>query len=150
MTSALRSSALRLCSWLPIFCRHRILTLIFFLIGLSHIEGAGSSVFARFMGEYLNQPACSIGQHSGSQSFCPRARKIRVVVDTHQDIIRHDAPVMSWILPGHSEYGASESHRKEDVTSKVSDPYFTNLTQKGVSDEKSMLIRWLSGGGASH
>ena len=38
-----------------------------------------------------------------------------------------DALVMSQILPGRSEYGAFEGHRKEDVTSKVSDPPFVNF-----------------------
>jgi len=90
-----------LCSWLPVFYLCRILTLGFlFLAGLGHIDGAGFSVFVRFMGEYLDRPACSIGKHLGSQNFYPWARKIRAVVDTHPDIIGHDAPVMSWILPG--------------------------------------------------
>ena len=95
------TSAPRLCSWLPVFHPYRILTLGFlFLAGLGHIDGAGSSAFARFMGEYLDRPGCSIAEHSGSQDSCPRARKVRMVVDTHQDITGHDAPVMSWILPG--------------------------------------------------
>ena len=92
------------------------------------------------MGEYLNWPTCSIGKHSGSQSFYLRAWKIRAIADTHQGLIGHDAPVMSWILPGHSEYDTFEGHGKEDVTSKVSDPPFTNLTQKSDIDEKPMLI----------
>ena len=51
---------------------------------------------------------------------------------------------MSRILPGHSEHGAFEGHgkedRKEDVTSKISDPLFTNLTQRSDSVKKPMLI----------
>ena len=111
-----------------------------FLTGLGNIDGAGSSVFAGLMGEYLDWPACSIGEHSGSQSFCLRARNIRAVVDTHQGLIGHDAPVMSRIFPGHNEHGAFGGHGKEDVISKVSDPPFTNLTQRSDSDEKPMLI----------
>ena len=34
-----------------------------------------------------------------------------------------------------------EGHRKEDVTSKVSDSPFTNLTPKSDNDEKLMHIR---------
>ena len=63
-----------------------------------------------------------------------------MIVNTHQRLIRHDAPVMSRILPGHSEYGVSEGHMKEDVISRVSDPPFTNLTQRSDSDEKPMLV----------
>ena len=44
------------------------------------------------------------------------------------------------VLHGHSGYGAFEGHRKEDVTSKVSDSPFTNLTQRSDSVEKPMLI----------
>jgi len=62
------------------------------------------------------------------------------VSDTRQGLIGHDAPVMPWVLHGHSGYGAFEGHEKEDVTSKVSDPPFTNLTQRIDSDEKSMLV----------
>ena len=55
------------------FCFYRILTLgLLFLAGSGHID----SVLAGFMGEYLDQPACSIGEHSGSQSSCPRARLV--------------------------------------------------------------------------
>ena len=92
------------------------------------------------MGENLDQPACSFGYHSRSQNFCLRARKIRAVVDTHQDIIGHDAPVMSRILPDHDVHDAFEGHGKEDVTSKVSDPPFTNFTLRSDSDEKPMLV----------
>ena len=48
---------------------------------------------------------------------------------------------MSRILPEHNEYGAFEGHKKEDITSKVSDPLFTNLVQSSDSNEKTMLIR---------
>ena len=123
-------------------CLRRILILGFlFLTGLGHIDGAGFSFFAGFMGEYLDQPACSIGEHSGSQSSCLRARKIRAVAGTYQGLIGYDSPVMSRVLPDHSEYSTSEGHRKEDVTNKVLDPPFTNLTQRSDSDEKLMLIR---------
>ena len=37
-------------------------------------------------------------------------------------------------------YGVLEGHRKEDVTSKVLDPPFTNLTPGSDIDEKPMLI----------
>ena len=61
--------------------------------------------------------------------------------DTHQDIIGHDAAIMSWILPDHNEHGTFEGHGKEDVTSKVSDPPFTKLIQRSDSNKKLMLIR---------
>ena len=64
-----------------------------------------------------------------------------MVVDTYQDLIGHDAPVMSRILPDHNEHGTFEGHGKEDVTSKVLDPPFTNLAQRSDSDKKPMLIR---------
>jgi len=89
----------------------------------------------------MKQPTHSIGNHFRSQGFCPRVRKICAVLNTHQDIIGDDAPVMSRILPDHNEHGAFESHGKEDVTSKVSDPPFTNLVQRSDNNEKPMLIR---------
>ena len=76
----------------------------------------------------------------GSQSSCPWARRIRAVTGIHQGLIGHDAPVMPQVLHGHSGYGTFEGHGKEDVTSKVSDPPFTNLTQRSDSDEKPMLV----------
>ena len=88
----------------------------------------------------MERPTCLIGEHSGSQSFCLRARKIREVVDTHQDLIGHDAPVMSRILPGHNEHGAFKGHGKEDVTSKLLDPPFTNLVQRSDIDEEPCLL----------
>jgi len=55
---------------------------------------------------------------------------------------------------GHSGYGASEGHRKEDIPNKVSDPLFTNLIQRSDNNKKShahwMTFWWwsfpLSGG----
>ena len=135
------TSAPCLCSWLSIFYLCRILTLSFFFAGPGHIDGVGSSIFVGFMREYLDRPACSIGEHSKNQSFYLRARKICAVIDTHQGLIGDDAPVMSRVLPGHSEYGTFEGHGKENVTSTVSDSPFTNLTQRSGSDEKPMLIR---------
>jgi len=82
---------------------------------------------AWFIGEYLDRPACSIGEHSASQSFCPWARRIRAVAGICQDLIGHDASTMPPVLHGHNRYGGFEGHRKEDVTSKVLDPPFTNL-----------------------
>ena len=38
----------------------------------------------------------------------------------HQDVIGHDAPLRSRILPDHNEHGTFEGHGKENVTSKVS------------------------------
>ena len=85
------------------FCLCRILTFLFlFLAGSGHID----SVLAGFMGEYLDQPACSIGEHSGSQSFRLRARRICAVADTRQGLIGHDAPIMLRVLHDHSGYGA--------------------------------------------
>ena len=75
-----------------------------------------------------------------SQNFCPRERKIHKILDTHKDVIGHDAPVRYWILPDYNEHGAFEGHGKEDVTSKVSDPPFTNLVQRSDSDKKLKLI----------
>jgi len=77
-------------------------------------------------------------------------RKICAVLDIHQDIIGHYAPVRSRILPDHNEHGTFEGQGKEDVTSKVLDPPFTNLIQRGDNNEKFMLIRLLSGGRASY
>ena len=58
-----------------------------------------------------------------------------MILDTHQEIIGHNAPVRSRILPDYNEHGTFEGHGKEDVTSKVSDPPFTNLVQRSDSDE---------------
>ena len=67
-----------------------------------------------------------------------------MVTITHQGLIGHDAPAMPRVRHGHSGYGSGygvfEGHRKKDVTIKVSDPPFTNLTQKSDSDEKPMLV----------
>jgi len=82
------------------------------------------------MGEYLNQPACSIGEHSGSQNFFPRVRKIHAVVDTHQDFIRHDALVISWIPLGHSEMG----HLK--VTGKRTSPVRSQILPPPIYSKK--------------
>ena len=55
------------------FCFYRIITLGFlFLAGSGHID----TVLAGFMGEYLDRPAFSIGEHSGSHNFCPRACRV--------------------------------------------------------------------------
>jgi len=75
-----------------------------------------------------------------SQNFCPRVRKIREFLDTHQGIIEHDALVRSRILPDHNEHGAFEGHGKENVTSKVSDPPFTNIIQRNDNNKKTMFI----------
>ena len=83
----------------------------------------------------MKQPVCSTGDHLRSQEFCPKARKIRAILDTHQDIIGHDA-LVSRILLDHNEHGAFEGHGKANVTSKVSDPPFT----KEDSNEKSCSL----------
>ena len=88
----------------------------------------------------MKRPVRSIGDHLKSQNFCLRARKIRTILDTHQDIIGHVAPVRSQILPDYNEYGAFEGHGKEDVTSKVSNRPFPNLVQRSDSDEELMFI----------
>ena len=73
---------------------------------------------------------------------------IRDSLDTHQDIIGHDTPVRSRILPDHNKHGAFEGHKKEDVTSKVSDPPFTNFIQRSESNKKThahcMTFWWRS------
>ena len=104
--------------------------MVFFLAGLGHIDVVGSSVFAASIGEYLDQPAYLIGEHLGSQSLCLRARKIRAVVNVHQDLIGHDTPLMSRILPNHNEHSAFEGQGREDVTSKVSDPLHQSCSKK--------------------
>ena len=105
--------------------------LVFFLlVGHDRIVGAGSSVFAAFIEVDIKQSVRSISDHLRSQNFCLKARKIRAVLDTHQDIIGHDVPIRSGILPDHNEHGAFKGHEKEDVTSKVSDPPFTSLVQR--------------------
>ena len=134
---------LRLCFWIHASCLCRILTLGFFLIlvGLGHIDGAGSSVFAASTEVDMKRAVRSIGDQLRSQNFCPRARKIRAILDTPQDIIGHDTLVWSRILPDYNEHSAFEGHGKEDVTSKVLDPPFTNFVQRSDSDEKLILIR---------
>ena len=72
-----------------------------------------------------------------------------MVNDTREGLIGHDALALPRVYHGHSGYGGGygggygvlEGHRKEDVTSKVSDPPFTNLTPRSDIDEKPMLIR---------
>ena len=86
------------------FCRNLILELFF--AGFGRIDGVSSNVFAASIGGYMKRPACSIGDHLRSQNFCLRMRKIRAVLNTHQDIIGHDASVMSRILPDHNGHGA--------------------------------------------
>jgi len=63
-----------------------------------------------------------------------------MILNTHQDIIGQDASVRTRILPDYNGQGTFEGHGKEDVTSKVSNPLFTNLVQRSDIDEKSMLI----------
>ena len=57
------------------------------------------------MGEYFDQPACLIGEHSGSQSSCSWAGWLRAVTDTGQSLIGHDAPAMPRVCHAHSGYG---------------------------------------------
>jgi len=117
------------------------LTLEFFLLtGLAHIDGTGSSVFAVSIKVDMKQLIRSIGDHLRSQNFYPRARKIRTILDTHQDVIGHDASVRSRVLPDYNEHDTFESQGIEDTTSKVSDPPFTNLVQRSDNDKKPMLI----------
>jgi len=86
------------------------------------------------LGEYFDWPLCSIGEHSGSQSFYSWARRLGAVTDIYQGLIGHDAPVMLRVRHSHSGYGgeydALEGLRKEDVTSKISDPPFANFDQR--------------------
>ena len=63
-----------------------------------------------------------------------------MVTSTRQGLIGHDALAISRVLHGYSAYGGFEDHRKEDITSKVSDSSFTNLTQRSDTDEKPMLV----------
>ena len=81
----------------------RSITLGFFLlIGLGHIYGTGFGVFAVSIEVDMRRLVHSIGDHLRGQNFCPRARKIRAVLDTPQDIIGHDAPIRSRILPDYN------------------------------------------------
>ena len=138
------------------FCFYRILTLGFlFLAGSGHIDSVLAGFMGEYLdrpclfnwralgkSELLSMgvlgsweniwtgPAYSIGEHSRSQSSCPYARRIRAVTDTRQGLIGYDAPAMSRARHGHSGYGGGydfEGHRKEDVTSKVSDLPFANF-----------------------
>ena len=115
---------------------------VFFLLtGYGHVVSTGFSVFVASIEVDMKRPVRLIGDHLRSQNFCLMARKIRTVLDTHQDIIGHDAPIRSWILLTHNEHGTVEGHGKEDITSKVLDPPFTNLLQRSDNNEKLMLIR---------
>ena len=114
------------------FCLCRILTSeLLLLAGSGHNDG----VLVGFIGEYLDRPAYSISEHSGSQNSCPWARRILAVAGIRQGLIGYNALIMSWVLHGHSWYGTFEGHRKEDVTSKISDPPFTNRVQRSVGPE---------------
>ena len=88
----------------------------------------------------MKRQVCLISDHLRSQNSCPRERKIRAILNTHQDITGHDAAVRSQIFPDYNEHGAFEGHGKENVTSKVLDPPFTNLVQRSDRDKKPMLI----------
>ena len=92
------------------------------------------------MGEYSDRPDCSIGEHSGSRAPVYKRVRIHAVTGTRQGLIGYDAPVTPRVLHDHNGYGAFEGHRKENITSKVLDPPFTNLTQRSGSDKKSMLV----------
>ena len=112
-TSGVHDFRSTLCFWIHIFCLCKNLTLGFFLLaGYGHIIGADFSVFAVFVNVDMKLPVRLICDHLRSQNFCPKARKIRAVLDTHQDIIEHDAPVWFHILPNHNKNGAFEGHRK--------------------------------------
>ena len=63
-----------------------------------------------------------------------------MIVDAHHGLIGHEAPVISQILHGYSGYGVSEGHGKEDVTSKVSDPPFTNLVKEVTTTKNSCSL----------
>ena len=131
-------------------CFNRILTFWFF----TSCRFWQFCIFTGLLREYFDERACSIGKHSGNQSSCSWARRIRAVNDIRQGLIGQDAPAMPQACHGHSGYGggygALAGHEKEDVSNKVSDPPFTNLTPRSDIDEKLMLIGWLSGGGDAH
>ena len=84
-------------------------------------------------------------EHWRNQGSCSWARRICATDDIRQDLIGHDAPAVPLVCHGHSGYGGEyrslAGHGKEDVTCKVSDPPFTNLTPRTDIDEKPMLIR---------
>jgi len=161
-------------SQIPCSCLCRSLTL-----GFLFLAGSGSLMlvfcfFTGFIGEYFDQPACSIGEHSGSQSSCPRARLVhgRIFRPTRLFNLRAlgESELLSmgeedprgcwypsrpyWTGRTSNELGSSWSQwvwhfwrPQKNITSKVSDPPFTNLTQRSDSDKKLMLVGCLSGGG---
>ena len=99
------------------------------------------------MGEYFDQPACSIGEHSGNQSSCSWASLVHGRLFGPANLLKlsryPSRPYWTWRtsnFPGLScsqwvwwWYGVLEGHRKEDVTSKVSDPSFANFDQRRSS-----------------
>ena len=82
--------------------------------------------------------------------------KIYAIVDTHQDIIGYDAPLISRILPDHNEHGAIEGHEKAEFENSAesdttrpppirlggpSQPKIAELTESGPSRTRSGSTR---------
>ena len=76
---------------------------------------------------------------------------IRAVNGIRQGLIGHNAPAMPLVCHDHSgysggyggRYGLLAGHGKEDVTCKVSEHPFTNLTPRSDIDEKLSLDDFL-------
>jgi len=68
-----------------------------------------------------------------------------VVNDIRQGLIGYDAPALPQVYHGYSGYGGGygplAGHGKEDITCKISDPPFNNLTPRSDIDKKPMFIR---------
>ena len=67
-------------------CLNRILTLWFLASCRFWQLQSVFRIFAGLLGEYFDQRACSIGEHSRNQSSCPGARRIRVVNGIRQGL----------------------------------------------------------------
>jgi len=142
------SSSPRLCFWIPASCFCRNLTLGFFFLQVLAI----SMVLA---------PVSLLGplEDTWNGQLVRLATKSELLSKGEEDpcgcryTSRH---YWTWCTSNVSDPSWSQwarriwRHEKVDVTSKVLDPPFTNLIQRSDSNEKSMLIKWLSGGGASH
>ena len=87
-----------------------------------------------------------------SHGSCLWETRICATDDIRQDLIGHNAPTVPRARHGHSGYGGGygggsgggsgplAGHWKEDVTCKVSNPLFTNLTPEVTSTKNSCSL----------